>query len=392
MKNTLTLEQQRLYMPSTDWWLLISALTLLSISIVMVGSASMHLGDRIVDNPFYHLKKHVIAIALGLIGGFIVLHIHTKVWQKTAIYLYIMGVILIAIVLIPGIGRTANGATRWIPIGGFNLQTSEFMKFFVVIYLADYIVRRQREMILSVWGFIKPMMMLLIASGLLMLQPDFGTTALIMLTAMGLLFLGGVPLIHFGLLLSSAIVAATALIIISPYRLKRVMNFIDPWADPQGAGYQLSQALIAFGRGEWFGVGLGNGIQKQFYLPEAHTDFIMAVIGEEFGFIGSLTVILIFMLIVLRAFRIGAKAEATGNHFSAFVAYGLGLGLGLQAFINIGVNVGLLPTKGLTLPLISYGGNSIIVGCLVIAVLLRIHYETSLVKTEKKKRVSWLRM
>ncbi len=389
-QKTMALELDQTRMPTTDWWLLVSALALLSFSIVMVGSASMHLGERIAGNPFYHLQKHIIAIILGLFGGYITLHIHTKVWQKTAIYLYILGVILIAIVLIPGIGRSANGATRWIPIAGFNLQTSEFMKFFVVIYLADYLVRRQKEVVLSVWGFIKPMIMLIIVAGLLMLQPDFGTTALIMMTAMGLLFLGGVPLIHFGLLIGSALLAAIALVIASPYRLKRVMNFIDPWADPQGAGYQLSQALIAFGRGEWFGVGLGHGIQKQFYLPEAHTDFIMAVIGEEFGFVGSVMIILLFMLIVLRAFRIGAKAEAVGNQFSAFVAYGLGLGFGLQAFINIGVNVGLLPTKGLTLPLVSYGGNSIIVGCLIIAVLLRINYETSLVKP--KEKVSWLRM
>ena len=376
-----------LKMPPTDWALVIAVLIILSFSIMMVTSASIHMN---ANHPFFYLKKHLIAITLGLVGGYLILYIHTKVWQKVAIPLYIIGVILIALVIV--VGREVNGATRWILIGGFNLQPSEFMKLFMVIYLSDYIVRRQKEVAISVWGFVKPMMMLLITAGLLMLQPDFGTTALIMMTAMGLLFLGGLPLINFAILLGSAIVGGAILIMLEPYRVKRMLNFIDPWSDAQGAGYQLSQALIAFGRGEWFGVGLGNGIQKQFYLPEAHTDFIMAVIGEEFGLVGSLMLIFLFMLIVLRAFRIGAKAEAVGHKFSAFVAYGLGLGLGLQAFINIGVNVGLLPTKGLTLPLMSYGSNSIIVGCFMIAFLLRIHYETSQVKIKKKGKVTWLRM
>ncbi|RTZ81471.1 MAG: cell division protein FtsW, partial [Gammaproteobacteria bacterium] len=227
----------------------------------------------------------------------------------------------------------------------------------------------------TIWGVIKPLALVLLAALLLMAQPDFGTTVVILATALGLLFLGGAPLWQFGLLIAGVVLGGAALVITSPYRLERVTSFLNPWADPLDSGYQLSQALIAFGRGEWTGVGLGNGIQKQFYLPEAHTDFIMAVIGEEFGLLGTLAVILLFSILVWRAFAIGAAAEAAGKRFGAYVAYGIGLWIGMQAFINIGVNVGMLPTKGLTLPFISYGSNSIIVTLVAIGVLLRIHWE-----------------
>jgi cell division protein FtsW len=244
-----------------------------------------------------------------------------------------------------------------------------------VVYIAGYLVRRQLEVAHSIWGFIKPMLLLVVACALIMVQPDFGTTTVLLATAMGMLFLGGVPVWQFAILIGLAGSALVGLVLVSPYRLQRVTAFLDPWADVQNSGYQLAQALIAFGRGEWFGVGLGNGIQKQFYLPEAHTDFLMAVIGEEFGLLGTLVVIGLFAVIVWRAFRIGARAEAHSRRFSAYVAYGFGLWIGMQAFINIGVNVGLLPTKGLTLPFMSYGGNSIIVAILVVAMLLRIDYE-----------------
>ncbi len=264
------------------------------------------------------------------------------------------------------------------------------MKLFMVIYFAGYLERRRLEVSHSIWGFIKPMLLLLIACSLIMIQPDFGTTAVLLATAMGLLFLGGVPLWQFALLMSGAGAVLAALVIFSPYRLARVTSFLNPWADVEGAGYQLAQALIAFGRGEWFGVGLGNGIQKQFYLPEAHTDFLMAVIGEEFGLSGTLVVILMFAVIVWRAFRIGARAEQQGRRFASFVAQGLGLWFGMQAFINIGVNVGLLPTKGLTLPLMSYGGNSIIVACVVIAMLVRIDYELHRKSSDDDGGKRWL--
>ncbi|VAX08774.1 Cell division protein FtsW [hydrothermal vent metagenome] len=381
----------RSVLPPLDYWLIGAALALLGFGVIMVASASLHLGDRLVGNPFYYLIRHGIAVGLGLVGALIVSQIPVEQWQKAGPLLYFIGLGMLILVLVPGVGREANGATRWIPIGSFNLQSSEFMKLFLVVYIAGYLVRRQLEVTHSLWGFAKPMILLVLASALIMVQPDFGTTAVLLATALGLLFLGGVALWQFTLLLGLTGAILTGLVVSSPYRLERVTAFLDPWADVTGSGYQLAQALIAFGQGEWFGVGLGNGIQKQFYLPEAHTDFLMAVIGEEFGLLGTLIVIGLFSLIVWRAFRIGAAAEALDQRFSAYVAYGFGLWLGMQAFINVGVNIGLLPTKGLTLPLMSYGGNSIIVACLVIALLLRIDYETGRdAPRHKLEQVKWV--
>jgi len=377
-------------LPELDYWLIGAAVALLGFGVIMVASASLHVGDRLVGNPFYHLMRHGIAVGLGLMGALIISQIPTAQWERSGTVLYFVGLLLLVVVLIPGLGREANGAVRWIPIGSFNLQSSEFMKLFLVVYISGYLVRRQLEVAHSIWGFIKPMILLVVAATLIMLQPDFGTTAVLLATAMGMLFLGGVAISQFAVLLALAATALVGLVIWSPYRLQRVTGFLDPWADVNNSGYQLAQALIAFGRGEWFGVGLGNGIQKQFYLPEAHTDFLMAVIGEEFGLLGTLTVIFLFSLIVWRAFRVGAAAEAIDRRFSAYVAYGFGLWIGMQAFINIGVNIGLLPTKGLTLPLMSYGGNSIIVACIVIGMLARIDYETRRdAPAHKLEQVKW---
>lgn len=367
-----TVGEARPLMPDLDYALLFAAIALLGIGLVMVASASLH---RISDAPFYYMNRHLIAIGLGLLGGFLLFQVPVTQWQRAGALLYFIGLLLLVLVLLPGVGREANGATRWIPLGPFNLQSSEFMKLFMVVYVAGYLVRRRLEVAHSVWGFVKPMLLLVIACSLIMVQPDFGTTTVLLATAMGMLFLGGVPVWQFTILIGLAGSVLAGLVMVSPYRLQRVTAFLDPWADVENSGYQLAQALIAFGRGEWFGVGLGSGIQKQFYLPEAHTDFLMAVIGEEFGLIGTLAVIGLFALIVWRAFRIGARAERLERRFAAYVAYGLGLWIGMQAFINIGVNVGLLPTKGLTLPLMSYGGNSIIVAILVVSMLLRIDYE-----------------
>ncbi|WP_294041165.1 putative lipid II flippase FtsW [Thiolapillus sp.] len=358
---------------SVDWVLLLAVLALVGLGVVMVSSASLHLAGS--GNPFHYLSKHLIALSLGTAAALITLQIPSNWWEKGSTWLYFLGLLLLVIVLIPGLGKTVNGATRWVAIGPFNLQTSEFMKLFMIFFMAGYLVRRQVEVVHTVWGVIKPLLLLSLAVVLLMAQPDFGTTVVLLATALGLLFLGGAPLWQFGLLLLLAVLGGVVLVITSPYRLERVTSFLNPWADPLDSGYQLSQALIAFGRGEWTGVGLGNGIQKQFYLPEAHTDFIMAVIGEEFGLVGTLTVIALFSIVVWRAFSIGAAAEAMQRRFAAYVAYGIGLWLGLQAFINVGVNVGMLPTKGLTLPFVSYGSNSMIIGCVAIAVLLRIHWE-----------------
>ena len=357
-----------------DGVLLLAVGLLLGFGVVMVASASLHLGARSGDALRY-VDRHLVALALGVIGAVLVYSTPTRWWEKGSTWLYFVGLGLLLLVFVPGLGREANGAMRWVAAGPVSLQTSEFMKLFIVLYMAGYVVRRQVEVAHTVWGFIKPLLLLLAACALIMLQPDFGTTAVLLATAFGMLFLAGAPLWQFGLLITLAAGALTALIYVSPYRLARVTSFLNPWEQAQDAGYQLSQALIAFGRGEWTGVGLGNGIQKQFYLPEAHTDFVMAVIGEEFGLLGTLLVVVLFSLIVWRAFAIGVRAEKRDDRFSAHVAYGLGLWVGMQAYINIGVNMGLLPTKGLTLPFISYGSNSLIVCCLAIGMLMRIHHE-----------------
>lgn len=365
-------EMPRINLP--DPLLLGVVLTLIALGLVMVASASMHLGGR-WGNPYHFVDRQLLALTLGVAGALLMWSIPLAWWEKASTTFYFVALGLLLLVLIPGLGKTVNGATRWIAVGPFNLQTSEFMKLALVLYMAGYLVRRQVEVAHSLWGFIKPMILVTLACSLLMVQPDFGTTTVLLATALGMLFLGGAPLWQFMALLGLAGTAMVGLVLISPYRMARVTSFLDPWADPLNTGYQLSQALIAFGRGEWFGVGLGNGIQKQFHLPEAHTDFLMAVIGEEFGLVGTLAVIALFGLLVWRAFAIGAAAEGRDARFAAYAAYGVGLWLGLQAFINLGVNVGLLPTKGLTLPFMSYGSNSLIVGCAAVGLLLRIQRE-----------------
>jgi cell division protein FtsW len=382
-----TADRVGLRLPQLDYPLIGAALALLCLGMVMVASASLH---KISGAPFYFVIRHLIAIGIGLVGSFIVFQIPLKQLEKMGAALYLFGLLLLLLVLIPGLGKEVNGATRWIPIGGFSLQSSEFMKLFLVVYLAGYLVRRQIEVTHTVWGFIKPMILLVLASTLIMIQPDFGTTTVLLVTALGMLFLGGVPVWQFLILIALAGSALFTMIIVSPYRLQRVTTFLDPWADVQNSGYQLAQALIAFGRGEFFGVGLGSGIQKLFYLPEAHTDFLMAVVGEELGLMGTLVVVFLFAFIVWRAFTIGAEAEQLGSRFAAYMAQGFGLWLGIQSFINIGVNVGLLPTKGLTLPFMSYGGNSIIVACMVIAILVRIDYENRHQESsQNRERLRW---
>ncbi|MCU7812870.1 MAG: putative lipid II flippase FtsW, partial [Candidatus Thiodiazotropha sp. (ex Notomyrtea botanica)] len=341
-----------------------------------VSSASMTVCDRLAGDPFFYIYRHLFAMSLGVASAVLFFQVPMVQWQKAGPLLVFFGMLLLMLLLVPGVGKTVNGATRWIPLGIFNLQSSEFMKLFMVLYIAGYLVRRQDEVARSFWGFAKPMLLLVITSSLILMQPDFGTTVVLFATALGMLFLGGVVLYQFSTLIFVSGIAGWALIYFSPYRWQRMTTFLNPWDDPFNTDFQLSQALIAFGRGEVSGVGLGSGIQKQFYLPEAHTDFIMAVVGEEFGLIGTLSVIFLFAFITWRAFQIGVRAEERGERFSAYTAYGLGLWLGLQAFINIGVNVGMLPTKGLTLPFMSYGSNSIIVVCMVMALLFRIDYES----------------
>lgn len=358
-----------------DMWLVGALLLLLTIGLVMVSSASLHISERSFDQPWYYTMRQAAFIGLGLIAAVIVLRIPLLAWERLGPMLLICGGVLLIMVLIPGIGRRINGALRWINLGIFNLQVSELIKLFVIVYMAGYLVRRGEEVRTTVKGVLKPLGVLAVVAALLLLEPDFGATSVIAMTALGMLFIAGVRLWQFGVMVAVVAVALAALAITSPYRMQRLTTFLDPWADPFNSGFQLTQALIAIGRGEIWGVGLGSGVQKLFYLPEAHTDFLFSVIAEEFGLAGVLIIIGLFSLVVVRAFIIGSRAEKIGNHFDGYVAYGIGLWLGLQAFINIGVNMGALPTKGLTLPLMSYGGSSVVVTCMAAALLLRVDYE-----------------
>jgi len=306
-----------------------------------------------------------------------------RVWQQASPYLFLAGLLLLVIVLIPGIGREVNGSRRWIPLGFANLQPSELMKFLAVLYAADYTTREAAFMHDFKKGFLPMAAVMMLAGALLLREPDFGAFVVIISIAMGILFLGGLNWKVFAGLVVVLLIGFVILILTSPYRLQRVLGFMDPFADPYGKGYQLSHALIAFGRGEWLGLGLGGGVEKLFYLPEAHTDFLLAVIAEEFGFIGVAVVVALFAWLIVKAFLIGHRAAQLERNYCALVAQGIGIWLGVQALINMGVNVGLLPTKGLTLPFLSFGGSGIVANCLAIALLLRIDWEHRQMKRGK---------
>jgi cell division protein FtsW len=345
----------------------------------MVYSASIATAEagRLTNfQPTYYLTRHGIFLALGIIAGFVVFQVPVHVWQKAAPYLFVAAAVLLMAVLIPGIGRMVNGSQRWLRFAGISLQPSELAKLAVVLYAADYTVRKAAFMGSFRKGFLPMAGVMLFAGTLLLLEPDYGAFAVITIIAMGVLFLGGMNWRLFVALVIVLLIAFVALIWIAPYRMERVAGFLNPWADPFDTGYQLSHALIAFGRGEWLGVGLGASVEKLFYLPEAHTDFLLAVIGEELGLIGVLVVIVTFFWMIRRCFEIGRQAIALDRHFAGLVAQGIGLWIGVQAFINMGVNLGLLPTKGLTLPLMSYGGSAILVICVALAMVLRIDFES----------------
>jgi cell division protein FtsW len=286
-------------------------------------------------------------------------------------------IFLLGLVLVPGIGTTVNGSSRWLSFGGLALQVSELAKLFVIVYLASHIAQHGRDLCVVAGTFLRPMLLVTLVCTLLLMEPDYGAVAVVVTTSLGMLFLGGVRLWQFALLLASAGAGLIALALSSPYRLERIMTFRNPWADPYDSGFQLTQALIAIGSGSWWGVGLGDSIQKLFYLPEAHTDFLFAVLAEELGFMGSATVIILYSVLIWRCFALGQIAEIRDLRFAASLAYGIGIWLGFQAFINIGVNLGILPTKGLTLPLMSAGGSSMLVVCVALGLLLRVHYESA---------------
>jgi cell division protein FtsW len=361
-----------------DRYLLLATIALLAFGLLMVASTSIAVSQHIYHQPFHYLIRQLCYLLLGIVLAIVIFRIPLMQWQKFSMGLLLLSLILLILVLVPKIGREVNGSMRWLGFGPFGLQVSEFAKLAVIIYLADYLMRHDVEVRTRLSGFLKPLFLLGLVAALLLREPDFGATAVILATCMGMLFLAGVRLWPFAVLFCGVAASLTTLAITSPYRLLRLTTFLNPWATQYDTGYQLTQSLIAFGRGSWTGVGLGESVQKLFYLPEAHTDFLFAVLTEELGLIGGLVVIALFAIVVIRALQIGRKAYLEKRLFAAYLAYGFGLELAMQVLINIGVNAGVLPTKGLTLPFMSYGGSSLLIMCGMVAILLRIDYESRL--------------
>ncbi|MBN9132497.1 MAG: putative lipid II flippase FtsW [Nitrosospira multiformis] len=368
--------KQKVLSADLDQALIWTAILLLSLGLVMVYSASISIAEADGSGyPAYFLIRHAAYVAAGLLVAAVAFQVPMESWQKYSFHLFLLGSCLLALVLVPGVGREINGSRRWISLLVVNLQPSEFMKLFMVIYVANYTVRKSAVLESFRKGFLPMLIIMLIVGALLLLEPDFGAFVVITTVMMAILFLGGMDLKLFAGLIAFLVAGLLALVWNAPYRMQRFFGFLDPWDDPYGKGYQLSHALIAFGRGEWLGVGLGGSVEKLFYLPEAHTDFLLAVIAEELGFVGVLIVLALFAWIIARAFMIGRQSAVRGRHFSALVAQGIGVWLGVQTFINMGVNMGVLPPKGLTLPLMSFGGSSIVASCFSLAVLLRADWE-----------------
>jgi len=364
-------------LPPVNTLILVASL-LLGVGLLMMASASVEIASSQYGDPFFHVKRQAIFAVVGISVLLVTIQIPIKVWRDMSWYLLMGSYALLLLVLVPGIGKEVNGSLRWIDLGPFNLQPSELAKVFVVIYMAAFLERHLEEVRQDWSGFVKPLIVIGAAVALLHFEPDHGAMVILMLTTFSLIFLAGAKLYRFFLILAVCIGAVVFLAIMKPYVIVRFSSFLNPWAaeNVYGGGYQLTQALIAFGRGEWFGVGLGNSIQKLYFLPEAHTDFVLAIIGEELGLFGVALVIALFSILVLKAFSIGKIAMRKQQMFAAFFAFGLGLLFAGQALINIGVNIGLLPTKGLTLPFLSYGGASLIVSFFMVALLVRIQYET----------------
>lgn len=368
-------------MPAVDVGMIIAVSSLVLFGLLMVYSASIALSDgpRYESyGRFYFVGRHAAFIIVGVLAALVTASIPMRVWQKISAPLFAFSLLLLVLVVIPGIGHEVNGARRWLPLGPLNFQPSELMKVAVLLYAADYAVRKQAHMQKFLRGFL-PMASALAVVGLLLLaEPDLGAFMVIVAIAVGILFIGGINGKLFSLLLTIMVLSFLALIWASPWRRERLFVYLDPWnpSNAYGSAYQLSHSLIALGRGEWFGVGLGSSVEKLHYLPEAHTDFIVAVVGEELGFVGVTCLIAVFVYIVVRGFDIGRQAIAMERIFEGLVAQGVALWFGVQAFINIGVCLGLLPTKGLTLPLVSYGGSGIVLNLVAIALLLRVDYES----------------
>ena len=355
--------------------LLTIVMTLLLGGLVVLASASISISDNLVGEPFYYVERQLFATAIGGVAAVVCLFIPMQVWRSIGPLMLLAGLGLLFLVLLPGVGYEVTGSRRWVRFGILNLQVSEPARLCFMIYLAGYLVRRNKDLRENFGGFLKPMLLMSLACVALLAEPDFGAAIVLLTTALTMLFVAGARIRDFLLFFMVALVAMVILAITSPYRMKRLTGFLDPWADPFDSGFQLTQSLIAIGRGEWFGVGLGNGVQKLFYLPEAHTDFVFAVFAEEFGLAGSFILIGLFAALLWRIFRLAMHALETDRCFEAYLAIGIATWLGLQAFINVGVNMGMLPTKGLTLPLVSYGRSSLIVTMIAIGMLFRIHHE-----------------
>ena len=353
-------------LPRTDYWLLFSAAALAVLGLVMVSSASVTFADRELGQPFYYAMRQAIYIGAGVFIGNILFRLPIAMLARMTQVLLLLSFVLLLLVMVPGIGVEVNGAVRWINVG----------LLLFIVYLAGYLARHGKEVRSSISGFLKPLGLLAIAAVLLLLEPDFGATVVLAVTVMGMIFMAGVRLTQFAGMLGTGGLLLGGLAVSSPYRLERLTTFMNPWADPFDSGFQLTQSLMAIGRGEWLGVGLGSSVQKLFYLPEAHTDFVFAVLAEELGLLGVCVVIALYVLLVWRAFIVAAQAAKADNLFASYLSYGIGIWFGLQSFVNIGVNMGLLPTKGLTLPLIRYGGSSMVVMCAAVALLLRVDFET----------------
>jgi cell division protein FtsW len=360
-----------------DLGLLVAAGALASLGVIMVASSSIAIADGQHVGPFYYLTRHVVFLALGIALGIAATRIELEWFERNAFVLLLLAIILLLLVFVPGLGLRINGARRWIRLGIAGFQSVEAVKLMFVVYLASYLVRHRENVQARLLSVIKPLCVAAILVVLLLLQPDFGSAALIIATSIGMVWLGGARLRNLFYLAIPVMPAIAWAAMTSDYRVKRLTSFLNPWEHPFDQGFQLTQALIAIGRGEWLGVGLGGSVQKLFYLPEAHTDFILAVIAEELGFFGILLVLVLFAALVGRALMLGLRAVERRQYFAGYCAFGIGLMIGLQTLVSIGVNLGVLPTKGLTLPLISSGGSSVLMTCAAIGLLLRVSFEVS---------------
>ncbi len=359
----------------SDHALLISILVLALFGAAMIGSASVAVADKDYGNPFHFVSRQLFFLAMGFALGVVTFRIPLTVWEKYGPQMIVTSLVFLVLVLIPGIGKEVNGSRRWIDLGFFTVQVSETVKLFAIVYLSGYLVRRGHLVQTTFGGFIRPLLLICVAGGLLLLEPDFGAAVVIVATSVIMLFVAGVRFVQFMAIVAALGVVGSALILTSPYRLQRLMSFLDPFSDPFNSGFQLTQSLIAIGSGGLTGVGFGNSVQKLHYLPEAHTDFVFAIMCEELGLIGAFALVLLFGFIVRRCFRLAKIADEQGNRFAGFLALGIGSWIGLQSFINMGVNLGLLPTKGITLPLMSYGGSSAVVFAIAFSLLLRVEWE-----------------